>query len=147
MKKITSLFLVIIMIILLAPSQASSRPFWIKFKIGILAKWSITFDGGCDPGWGLCLALGPDPNPEPNFVGYDNDVDKFYIRISQNYPQAKDFSNDYYELKEDSPIDPKLISGMTNFKLKGQYVVLKKGNYKVQKDGGYYLIGFDYYQK
>jgi len=147
MKKITSLLLAIIVMIILAPSQASSRPFWIKFKIGILAKWSITFDGGCDPGWGLCIAFSPDPGPEPNYIGYDNDADKFYIRISQNYSQAKYFSNDSYELKEESPIDPKLTAAITNFKLKGQYVVLKKGTYKVQKDGEFYIIGFDYYQK
>ncbi len=147
MKKITSILLATIMILLLASSHASSKPIWLKFKIGIFAKWSITFNGTCDDGWGLCLAFSPDPNPEPNYIGYDKDFDKFYLRISENYSHAKYFSNDSYELKEDSPIDPKLIAGMTNFTLKGQYVVIKKGNYKVLKEGGYYIIGFDYYQK
>lgn len=135
------------MIIILAPSHASSKPIWIKFKIGLFAKWSVTTNGDCENGWGICLALNPDPNPEPNYIGYDKDVDKFYLKISENYSQAKYFNNDNYELKEDSPIDPRLIGNMTNFTLKGQYIVIKKGNYKVLKDGGYYIIGFDYYQK
>jgi len=147
MKKITSILLATIMIVLLASSHASSKPFWITLKIGLFAKWSITTDGNCDNGWGICLSLNPDPNPGPNYIAYDKDFDKFYLRISENYSQVKYFSNDYYELKEDSPIDPRLIGNMTNFTLKGQYVVIKKGNYKVLKDGGYYIVGFDYYQK
>jgi hypothetical protein len=147
MKKITLLLLAAIMIILLVPSQANSKPFFIKVKIGFFAKWSVTTNGDCDNGWGICLALNPDPNPEPTYIGYDPDVDKFYLRVAENYSQAKNFSNDYYELKEDSPVDPKLTANMTNFSLKGKYVVIKKGNYKVLRDGGYYIIGFDYYQK
>jgi len=147
MKKLTSLLLAVVVIMLLAPFQAGCRPIWIKFKLGIFAKWQISTNDNCDNGWGLCLAFNPDPNPDPNYFGYDNDADKFLIRISQNYSQAKYFSGDSYELKEDSPVDPKLIISITNFKLKGQYVVLKKGSYKVLKEGGEYIIAFDYYQK
>ena len=147
MKKITTILLAAILIVLLAPSHASSKPIWIKVKVGIFAKWSITTNGDCDSGWGVCLALNPDPNPEPNFIGFDKDIDKFYLKIAENYSQANYFSNDLYELKEDSPIDPRLIGKMTNFNLKGQYVVIKKGNYKVLRDNGFYIIEFDYYQK
>lgn len=142
MKKIYSFLLVALVALLIIPLNSEARPFWIKFKIGIFAKWSITIGGDCEPSWGICLALGD--NMGPNFFGYDAETDQFSIKIPKTSPEAKYFSQAVYELKEDSPVDPKLTEKFTDFNSKGKILVMKKGTYKVADTGAEYIVSFAY---
>ncbi len=144
MKKI--LFAVIGIYILgaIVPANLDAKPIWIKFKIGIFAKWSITTTGNCEDGWGLCLSFA-DGQPVPNFIGYDDATNKFSLKISKTFSEAKVFGLGFYDLKEDSPVDTKLIREFQNFNSQGKNVVIKKGTYKITEEGDYYVMGVDYY--
>lgn len=145
MKKIITLMMVVMMTALLSPMHSQALPFWIKFKLGILAKWKIGIGGDCEPGWGLCLVLGD--NSGPCSLGFDNEVNQFSIKIPKDAPEAKYFSNSLYELKEDSPVEPALVAKFTKFDSKGQYLVLKKGVYKVVDTGAEYIVTMGHYLK
>ncbi len=147
MKKITLFFLLLIMGVTFIPADGYSKPFWVRFKIGIFAKWSITNTGSCDDGWGICLTTNTEGNQGLTFFGYDKETDKFYIKISEKDQSSKHFGSGSFDLKEDSPVDPKLVAGFPNFQTGGKLVVLKKGTYKVRKDGTDLITAFDYYLK
>ncbi len=140
MKKIYTLLMVTLVAFMITPLTSEAKPFWIHFKIGILAKWNITLGSECESSWGLCLALGD--NMGPNYFGYDVDVDQFAIKIPKTSPEAKYFSQPTYELKEDSPVDPKLVGKFTGFNAGGKTLTIKKGNYKVTDTGEEYIITF-----
>jgi hypothetical protein len=144
MKKVLFAFIGILLLSSIIPSNVDAKPFWIKFKIGIFAKWSISLTGNCEDGWGLCLAFADGPSV-PNIIGYDDETDKFYIKISKAYSEAKVFSQGFYDLKDDSPVDPKLINEFRNFNSKGNKVVIKQGKYKIIEEGDFYVMGVDYY--
>ena len=133
MKKITTLLIAIVLVGIFAPIKVDAKPFWIKFKLGIFAKWSISLTGECEDGWGLCLAyFGTNSSTgNPNLLGYDDETDKFSIKVSKQWTSATSFSKGFFEIKEDSQIDPKLIENLSNFKFKNKKVFLKKGNYTV----------------
>lgn len=145
MKKIVLLVLVLFVAGFLAPEKVDAKPFWLKFKLGIFAKWSITTNDDCEDGWGLCLTFLPSTAPpSPNLIGYDDEEDKFFIKVSKQWSSATSFSKSPYEIKDDSPIDPRLIENLTNFKFKTKKVILKKGKYPVIDDGSYYVISPEY---
>ncbi len=144
MKKILFAVIGIFMLGVIIPANLDARPIWIKFKIGFFAKWSITTTGECEDGWGLCLTFADGPIVQ-NFIGYDDATDKFSLKISKTFPEAKVFSQGIYELKEDSPVDPKLIREFQNFTSQGKKVLIKKGTYKIVEEGDYYVMGVDYY--
>lgn len=145
MKKIYSFLLVALVALLIVPLNSEARPFWIKFKIGIFAKWSITLGNDCESSWGLCLALGD--NMGPNFFGYDAETDQFAVKVLKTSPESKYFSQAVYELKEDSPVDPKLVARFSDFNAKGQTLIMKKGSYKVTDTGDGYVVSFAYMLK
>jgi hypothetical protein len=144
MKKIALSFLILIAAIMISnESNAAPRPFYFKIRIGLFAKWSITA-GECRPGWGICISL--TDNTGDNYIGYDNEATSYFtLKISKRSPEAKAFANGSYEVSEDSPIDPKVISQMTNLKVKDKVYVIKKGNYKVNDDNDYYMVNLNYY--
>jgi hypothetical protein len=145
MKKITLFFFLLILGVTFLPADGYSKPFWVRFKIGIFAKWSITTTGSCGDGWGICLTTNTEGNQAQTFLGYDKETDKFYIRISEKDQSSKHFNGNTFDLKADSPVDPKLIAGFPNFQAGDKIVVLKKGIYKVLKDGPDLITAFDYY--
>ncbi len=147
MKKVAFLFIAIIIAGLFTPNSAEAKPFWIKFKLGIMAKWSITFNGDCEDGRGLCLAFGGTaaPSTDPNFFGYDEETDKFYIRVFKQWTSAKPFSRREYILEENSPVDPKLVAEFPNFKDKTRQVIIKAGTYPIKDEGEYYIMLVDYF--
>ena len=146
MKKILFAVIGIFMLGAIIPANLDAKPFWIKFKIGLFAKWSITTTGNCEDGWGLCLTFADGPTVL-NFFGYDDATDKFYLKISKTFSEAKAFGLGFYDLKEDSPVDPKLIREFQNFNSQGKNVVIKKGTYKITEEGDYYVMGVYYYLK
>ena len=147
MKKIVNLLIALMIITLVAPSNLNAKPLWLKFKLGLFAKWSITINGECEDGWGICLALGDNLNPgtNQNFFGYDDATNKISIKISKQWPSAKSFSSGTFEIGEDSQADPKLIANIPDFLYKGKKLFVKKGIYKVMDEGDYYLFTPDYY--
>lgn len=145
MKKIYSFLLVALVALLIFPMNSEARPIWIKFKLGIFAKWGITLGGGCEPSWGICIAFGD--NTEPNFFGYDKETDKFSIKVPKSAPEAKHFSQAVYELKEDSPVDPKLLAKVPDFNSGGKLLIMKGGKYPVTDTGDAYVITFAYILK
>jgi hypothetical protein len=145
MKKIFSILMIALVALMIVPLNSEAKPFWIKFKIGLFAKWSITIGGECEDGWGICLAVGD--NMGQNFFGYDEEVNQFSIRIPKSAPEAKYFNGTTYDLKEDSPVDPKLVGKFTQFNAGGKYLMLKKGTYKVNDNGEEYIITFNHYLK
>jgi hypothetical protein len=147
MKKIITLSLAVIIFSIIAPIQGNSKPIFLKFKLGIFAKWSINFTGTCDDGWGLCLTTNTESGSGTTYIGFDKETDRFYLKISDKYPDIGHFSNESYELKEDSQIDPKLLALIKEFQPKGKFVFLKKGRYKVVREESFLIIGFNYYQK
>jgi len=144
MKKILFVVIGILMLGTIIPTNLDAKPIWVKFKIGLFAKWSITTTGDCEDGWGLCLTIQDGPIV-PNSLGYDEETNKFYLKISKTFSEAKVFSQGFYEIKEDSPVDPKLIREFRNFNSQGKKVVIKKGTYKIIEEGDYYVMGVDYY--
>jgi hypothetical protein len=143
MKKLIILFGFFVLVLSM-PTTVDAKPIWIKFKLGLFAKWGISLTGDCKDGWGLCLAF--TDNPVTNtFLGYDEETDKFSIKISKMFSQAKEFSLGKYEIKENSPIDPKLISRFSNYKSPGKKVIIKKGIYQIYEEGDYYIMGVDYF--
>ena len=144
MKKILFVVTGILLLGTIIPANLDAKPIWLKFKIGFFAKWSITTTGNCEDGWGLCLSFADNP-AVPNFIGYDDETDKFYVKVSKTFTEAKVFSQGYYELKEDSPVDPRLIREFRNFNSQGKKVIIKKGTYKIIEEGDYFVMGVDYY--
>ncbi len=145
MKKIYSFLLVALVALLIVPMNSEAKPFWIKFKLGILAKWTITLGNDCESSWGLCIALGD--NMGPNFFGYDAETNQFAIKVPKTSPEAKYFSQAVYELKEDSPVDPKLVAKCPGFDAKGKMLIMKQGSYRVTDTGQDYIVVFDYMLK
>jgi hypothetical protein len=144
MKKIVFAVIGILMFSSMIPVNLDAKPIWIKFKIGLFAKWSITTSGNCEDGWGLCISFG-DGLLAPNYFGYDDETDKFYVKILKSSTDAKVLNQGFYELKEDSPVDPRVIREFRNFPSQGKNVVLKKGTYKILQEGEYYVMAVDYY--
>jgi hypothetical protein len=148
MKKIIYFFTALMIVTFFCSSDLNAKPIFIKLRLGIFAKWSITFNGDCEDGKGLCLAFGgKTTNPEigPNFFGYDEETNKFYLKISKQWENAKLFSEGTFDIVEDSPVDPKLIENFSNFRIKGKSVFIKKGIYKISDQGDCYLLAADYY--
>jgi hypothetical protein len=148
MKKIIYFLFALTIVTVLCPPDLNAKPIFIRIKLGIFAKWSITFNGNCEDGKGLCLAFGgntSNPESNPTFFGYDDETNVFSIKISKQWGNAKSFAESSFEIGEDSPVDPKLIENLSNFKYKGKVVVIKKGIYKVIDDGDYYLLNPDYF--
>jgi len=147
MKKFLLLVIALFLAGIFTPAKVDAKPLWLKFKLGIFAKWSITTNGECEDGWGLCLAFLPNNSPpaNPDFLGYDDETDKFYIKVSKQGASANSFNKSPFEIKEDSPVDPKLIDNLTNFKFKNKKVTIKGGKYPVSDDGTYYIVSPDYY--
>jgi len=147
MKKILFFFIALMVVGIFNPADLNAKPIWIKFKIGIFAKWSITFNGNCEDGKGLCIAFGDNLNQNSNqtFFGYDDSIDRFYIKVSKQWPSANSFSSGSFEIEEDSPVDPKLIESISTFINKGKNVFIKKGVYKVTGEGDFYLLALNHY--
>lgn len=145
MKKIYSFLLVALVALLIFPMNSEARPFWIKFKLGFFAKWSVTLNGRCDPGWGICIALGD--NIGPCFFGYDKDTDQFSIKVPKSAPEAKNLSQAVYTLKEDSPVDPKLVAQFPDFDAGGKLLIMKAGKYPVTDTGDAFIVTFEYMLK
>jgi hypothetical protein len=147
MRKISYLTIVFMIVIFSAPVNSNAKPIWLKFKLGLFAKWSVTINGECEDGWGICLALGDNltQGQNQNFFGYDDTTDKISVKISKQWSSAKSFSSGTFEIGADSQTDPKLIENIPNFKNKGKSVFIKKGIYKVIDEGDYYLFIPDYY--
>lgn len=147
MKKIVYFLIALMIVTFFAPSDLNAKPIWLKFKIGLFAKWSVTTTGECENGWGICIALGDNLNSSTNqnFFGYDDATNKFSIKISKQWTSAKSFSSGTFEIGEDSQADPKLIENIPNFIYKGKNVFIKKGIYKVVDEGDYYLLTPDCY--
>lgn len=144
MKKIIFAITGILMLCALIPDNLDAKPIWIKFKIGLFAKWSITTGGNCENGWGLCISFGDNMSAQ-NYFGYDDETDKFYVKMMKSSPETRPLSQGSYELREDSPIDPRVIKEFRNFNSQGKKVVLKKGTYKILEEGEYYVMAVDYY--
>jgi hypothetical protein len=144
MKKV--LFAVIGILILgaIMPVNLDAKPIYLKVKLGIFAKWSVSFSGHCEDGGGLCIAFGGTDGPQ-NFFGYDDESNKCILKISKEFSDARVFSNGTYTLNEDSPIDPKITNQFGNFNSQGKKVGIKKGTYKVSDERDYYIIAFEYY--
>jgi hypothetical protein len=142
MKKILALLVVLFFVGIFTPTKADAKPFYIKVRIGFLAKWSVTL-GDCKDGWGVCLSFKPDGHS--NFAGYDEEVDKIVIKVEKSNPIGTEINQGFFELKEDSPIDPKVVELMTNLKSQNKILIIKKGNYSVTEESQYYIIGFNYY--
>ena len=147
MKKILFFLIALMVVGIFNPADLNAKPIWIKFKIGLFAKWSITFNGNCEDGKGLCIAFGDNLNPNSNlnFFGYDDSVDKFYFKISKQWSSANSFSSGSFEIGEDSPVDPKLIESISTFGNNYKNVFIKKGVYKVNDEGDYYLLALEHY--
>lgn len=124
---------------------SEAKPIYLPIRIGFGAKWSIVF-GDCEPGWGVCLSIkGPSTT---QYAGYDPEIDKIIVKISKSDPAVKNFTSSFV-LREDSPVDPGFVKGMTNFKpvSAGQNVYIKSGTYKVSEADGFMLCYLDYYIK
>jgi hypothetical protein len=147
MKKIVAVVIALLLTGIFVPAKVDAKPLWVKLKIGIFAKWSITFTGNCDDGKGLCLTFGGNaaPGSTPNFFGYDDEMDKFYIKVFKQWGSAKPFSNSTFEVQEDSQVDPKLIENMSNFKFNTKKVIIKSGIYPVSDEQEFYIMPVDYY--
>jgi len=145
MKKMISILVVTcaMLVTFLIPAEADARPFYLKVRIGFLAKWSVVF-GDCQPGWGLCLSLSTD-HTVLNQLSYDDETDQFSVMIHKNDPLAKNMQNGYLEIKEDSPVDPQLIGQFPNFRLKDKTVVIKAGKYRVLREGDYLTAAVGYF--
>ena len=59
--------MVLLFVIISADCFSAPRPWYVRIKIGFLAKWSIVM-AECDPGWGICLSL--DEGSGQNFLGW-----------------------------------------------------------------------------
>jgi hypothetical protein len=147
MKKIIYLLIAFMVVSFFSPSSLNAKPFFIKFKLGFFAKWSITFNGDCEDGKGICLALGNNSNPngDPSYLGYDDETNDFQIKMSKQSLNAKYLQDGTLSIGEDSPVDPKLIENFPNFRNNGKNVIIKKGTYKVVDNGEFYLLNLDYY--
>ncbi len=147
MKKMISILIVTfaMLVTFLIPAEADARPFYIKVRIGFLAKWSVVL-GECKPGWGICLSLNFD-HTTLNQLSYDNETEKLTVMIHVNDPLAKNLQSGYLEIKEDSPVDPQLISQIQNFRQKDKTVVIKAGKYRVLREGDYLTTALEYYVK
>jgi hypothetical protein len=143
MKKVL-FFLTAVMLLAFVSGEtfAGPRPFYIRIKIGILAKWSVAL-GDCKPGWGLCVSI--EDGMGQNYLGFDADNSKLNLRISKSAPEARNLSSGVLEIKEDSPIDSRVISQFPHFPKTDKIVVIKKGNYKITDDGDFFMIPVDYY--
>jgi hypothetical protein len=143
MKKLLIVIGTILLILALnLQSHAIEKPIYVNIKIGFFAKWSVTI-GDCKTGWGICISLNPVQGQ--NYIGYDEETDKFYIKVGRTDPASKDFNRGAFELKEDSPIDPKVLTSFANSKWQGKVVTLKKGIYQVSENDGYYEVNINYY--
>jgi hypothetical protein len=142
MKKTYS---IIALIIVMTFSGLSSQaiPFYLKVKIGFLAKWSIVV-GECEPGWGICIAL-PAKAASNGFLGYDDQTDQMIVKVSKTDVSMTKEISDLLSIKEDSPIDPRITEQYP--KLRGKTVYIKAGTYKVIADGEYFLSYVNYYIK
>ncbi len=99
--------------------------------------------GECAPGWGICISL--DDGPGQNYIGYDSEVNKLSLRIIKTSPDVKNLSSGSLEIKEDSPVDPRVIRQFPSFSRFDKIIIIKKGNYKITDDGEYYQISLEYY--
>lgn len=143
MKKIALSFcLLTSMLIFVNEVNATPRPFYWKIRVGFLAKWQVTF-GECDPSWGICLSLADGDSQD--YLGFDNDTDEFILKFNKTSNGADNLATGTFELKEDSPVDPRVTKQFPNVIAKDKIYVLKKGSYKVVSDGGYYFVRFKYY--
>ncbi|MBE0646348.1 MAG: hypothetical protein IH596_01040 [Bacteroidales bacterium] len=144
MKKIMiSIVMGLIMIASSIQSASAKDVFYVGLKIGIFAKFQIIFGNKeCKEGKAICLRLFTD-SPQ-NFMGYDADTEKFFLKISKNDPVARNFSLGTFEVLEDSWVDPDLVSALTK-RYDGMKVFIKQGVYKVVDAGEHYIVGVDYY--
>jgi hypothetical protein len=142
MKKIVAVVIALLLTGIFVPAKVDAKPFYIKVRIGFLAKWSVVL-GDCKDGWGICLSVKQDGCS--NFIGYDEAVDMVFIKVEKTNPMAQEITQGHFELKEDSPVDPKLVELMTNLNSQSKNLVIKKGDYPVVEEAQYYIIGFNYY--
>jgi len=141
MKKVLVFSIVGILLFFGIIAQSQARPLYISIRIGFFAKWSIAI-GDCKPGWGICISI---PNgPVQNYLGYDSETGKLYLKILKSDPIAKNITQGILEVKEDSPINPKVIQNMTNFKNKYKTLEIKKGIYKVFEEDDYFITEINY---
>lgn len=141
MKKL--LFLLIAT--LLFSSYSFAKPFYIGIRIGFFAKTQVV-TGDCIDGLGVCISFGNSTTPDNAQLGYDAvTADLFYLRIPVKSSQLKFNPGEDFELKEDSPIDPRLIKKLESFKNPSNKVVyLKKGTYPLRIEGDNYIIAIKY---
>jgi hypothetical protein len=137
---------IILIVLTFSSMTAVSRPIYIGFRLGIRAVWEITFSN-CKDGRGLCLSIGNPNNPDNAELGYDEtESAAFYLKISKSSDLGKSFATAKFELQQDSPIDPALISKFNTFKNPDKrIVILKKGIYPVKIEGDYCVIAISYF--
>lgn len=142
MKKIT---IAILILIIGFASIAEAKPFYIHLRIGFKAKLNITL-GECEDGNAVCLSLSQN-NDHGTFLGYDAETDKFSVKILKSDPAVKNGFVNPLIIKEDSPVDPKLIQQFTNFKNNQRIVYIKAGEYKVYEEGECLIAELFYFVK
>ena len=140
MKKVV-VSLSFIAVLLFSMNSAFSKPILIGGVRFYIAKWAITL-GECQDGIGICAVVnfGSD-----NYIGYDNETDQGIIKISKKDQFAGQISHSELNIREDSPIDPKIIEKINEFKTNGKIVILKKGTYRAVEDANFYTFTVGYY--
>jgi hypothetical protein len=131
---------------LFATITTYSTPIYLPVRFAVKAKWQIVI-GNCQDGRGICMAINPNLDSKTVELGYDDTNNQvFYLKIERECNEGKIFASGRFEIQEDSPIDPKLISSFQNFKIQnGKFVVIKKGIYSVKTVGSCYIIELKYY--
>ncbi|NVO18511.1 MAG: hypothetical protein HXX13_02360 [Bacteroidetes bacterium] len=145
MKNHISLLL-IVLCLFTAYNNAFSRPIYINFHLGFLAKFEVV-SGECHDGWGICLSYAQGNLNDNASLGYDTESGTtLFLKIPKSNSDPKCFSEGKFEVKEDSPIDPLLISKFSQFRNPNKKIVtIKKGLYPVKTEGENYLIALNYY--
>jgi hypothetical protein len=143
MKRNMILAGLMIFLVSLMPAETNAKPVYIKIRIGFFAKWSIAL-GDCKPGWGICISIPMAPTGSQNSFGYDEVTKKCILKVAKTDPAVTGLAQGSFELKEDSPVDPRVISQLSDFPDKNKTITLRKGSYRVMEDGDYYLVAFDY---
>ena len=143
MKKIITILSVMTMFFF-SLNTAFSKPILVGGIKIFWAKWSVTFNE-CQDGNGLCFLIIVGGISPDNCIGYDPETDKIVIMISKKESEASHIIQSNLTIGDDSPIDPKIIEKIKEFKTNEKPVILKKGIFKAIEDSKYYVFNIPYY--
>jgi len=143
MKKFITVIPILIMVFF-AIKPAYSTPIFIGGIRIYWAKWSVTFND-CQDGRGICIQIFTDGPSSDNYFGYDPKADQVILKISKNEQEVSHIIRSVFTIDEDSPISPRLIEKIKEFRTDGKIVTLKKGIYKAVEDGNFYTFNIGYY--